>query len=234
MEAALLAGLFWLFYMSLEPIIRRRWPHRIISWNRLLAGAFRDPLVGRDVLVGTLAGLVFPIAVFTIPLLGTWLGLAPDRPASFNTNALLGIKVAFAEFLYDRAFTIFFSFGFLFVFLIFYIVLRREWLAGVAFFICGIFYASVQMSQDWRLGIIGGGMAAAAAVFVLMRFGLLAFVTANVVGDLFFNFPLTTDFSAWYFDVTLLALGIFLAIVIYGFYVSLGGQKLVRDGLIPE
>jgi hypothetical protein len=39
---------------ALEPYLRRRWPERIISWNRLLAGEFRDPLVGRDILIGSL------------------------------------------------------------------------------------------------------------------------------------------------------------------------------------
>ena len=48
----------WLIYIALEPFLRRRWPHRIISWNRLLRGNLRDPLVGRDILIGALA--LFP------------------------------------------------------------------------------------------------------------------------------------------------------------------------------
>jgi len=42
------SALFWscfvgVMYLALEPYLRRRWPDRIISWNRLLAGDFRDP-----------------------------------------------------------------------------------------------------------------------------------------------------------------------------------------------
>jgi hypothetical protein len=33
--------------------VRRRWPATLVSWSRLLAGRFRDPLVGRDVLAGS-------------------------------------------------------------------------------------------------------------------------------------------------------------------------------------
>ena len=44
----------WLFYIALEPDLRQRWPHRIISWSRLLAGRWHDPLVGRDLLIGGL------------------------------------------------------------------------------------------------------------------------------------------------------------------------------------
>ena len=51
------SGVFiWLIYVAIEPIARRRWPDLLISWSRLLAGRFRDPLVGRDVLVGILFG----------------------------------------------------------------------------------------------------------------------------------------------------------------------------------
>jgi serine/threonine-protein kinase len=46
----------WALYIALEPYVRRRWPATLVSWSRLLAGRFRDPLVGRDVLVGCLAG----------------------------------------------------------------------------------------------------------------------------------------------------------------------------------
>ena len=67
-------GLFsWLAYISAEPYVRRWWPEALVSWARLLAGRGRDPLVGRDVLVGIVIG------VFSAALLGiifTVLGLA--------------------------------------------------------------------------------------------------------------------------------------------------------------
>ena len=44
--------LVWIFYMALEPYVRRIWPEMVISWSRLLAGRWFDPLVGRDVLAG--------------------------------------------------------------------------------------------------------------------------------------------------------------------------------------
>jgi serine/threonine-protein kinase len=40
------------FYLAAEPALRRRWPELLISWSRLLAGRWRDPRVGRDVLLG--------------------------------------------------------------------------------------------------------------------------------------------------------------------------------------
>ncbi|HEV2691158.1 MAG TPA: serine/threonine-protein kinase, partial [Bryobacteraceae bacterium] len=46
-----------LTYISFEPFVRRKWPETIVSWSRVLVGGFRDPLVGRDVLLGTLMGV---------------------------------------------------------------------------------------------------------------------------------------------------------------------------------
>jgi hypothetical protein len=53
----LLFGLLaWMGYMAVEPYGRRSWPRPMVSWQRLLSGRLRDPLVGRDLLVGALAG----------------------------------------------------------------------------------------------------------------------------------------------------------------------------------
>lgn len=51
------AGVSWMGYVSCEPYLRRRLPGTLISWTRAMAGRLRDPLVGRDVLIGLLAGV---------------------------------------------------------------------------------------------------------------------------------------------------------------------------------
>ncbi|HKR00095.1 MAG TPA: serine/threonine-protein kinase, partial [Pyrinomonadaceae bacterium] len=62
LAAGLQSAVFWssfvgLMYLALEPFLRRRWPERVISWSRLLAGDWRDALVGRDVLLGAAFGV---------------------------------------------------------------------------------------------------------------------------------------------------------------------------------
>jgi len=72
----------WIFYMAFEPLIRRQSPARLISWNRLLAGRFRDPMVGGHVLVGvTVAVLTWCAthALGSLPFLAT---SAPKLPYS--------------------------------------------------------------------------------------------------------------------------------------------------------
>ena len=51
-SALLWAGFSWLIYMSVEPYVRRWWPTTLVGWTRLISGRGRDPLVGREVLVG--------------------------------------------------------------------------------------------------------------------------------------------------------------------------------------
>src|SRR5882757_4874472 len=57
--ALCISGTTWLFYLALEPWVRRKWPQTIISWSRLLSGQVRDPLVGRDTLFGVILGVTW-------------------------------------------------------------------------------------------------------------------------------------------------------------------------------
>src|ERR1700730_13326649 len=75
--ALLLAGLLWLLYFALEPYVRRRWPNTIISWSRVLGGSLRDPLVGRDILVGVLFGICWALLSQLENLVRFWRGAAP-------------------------------------------------------------------------------------------------------------------------------------------------------------
>ena len=74
-SALFAAGLCWLGYLAVEPFVRRRWPDVLVSWARLLAGELRDPLVGRDVLVGCAAGPALAVIGFVSILVPGWIGL---------------------------------------------------------------------------------------------------------------------------------------------------------------
>ena len=67
---------------------------------------------------------------------------------------------------------------------------------------------------------------AALLFFVLFRFGLVATVLTVFSDNLFANFPITLDASAWYSGVGYAVLMIFAAFVLYAFRTSLGGRPL--------
>jgi hypothetical protein len=77
-------------------------------------------------------------------------------------------------------------------------------------------------------------LAAGAFIFVLTRFGFLAAIFSQffLLNSEFH--PYTTDFSAWYAQSGIFALAAVVALVVYGFYISLAGQSLFRDGLLKE
>jgi len=126
------AGFVWLVYIALEPYVRRRLPSTIISWSRLLAGGLRDPLVGRDLLVGFVAatGLVVLGTIrFFVP---GWLGLAPSIPRGISPPTLLGGRHAISILFGLSHVLIFTSLGMLFLLILLRILLRRQWAAVVA------------------------------------------------------------------------------------------------------
>jgi serine/threonine-protein kinase len=87
-----LSCFMWVLYVALEPYERRRWPATLVSWSRLLAGGFRDPLIGRDILVGCF------LAAFTLALprfgwfVSSWLGYPPPRPFSGSEWQSIGAQ----------------------------------------------------------------------------------------------------------------------------------------------
>ena len=98
-----LSCIVWLLYVSLEPYLRRRWPEGIISWSRLLTGHLRDPLVGRDLLLGTSFGILLGVLVRGSSWLSDLFATAPSMPDSPDLTNLLGTAQRIAN-LVDQQF----------------------------------------------------------------------------------------------------------------------------------
>src|SRR5690606_15659448 len=79
---------------AVEPYVRRRWPHRLVAWTRLLTGRFRDPLVGRDVLTGLAIGAAWACLVPLSAAASQLVGLPPPGPRIGNLTALSGVAPA--------------------------------------------------------------------------------------------------------------------------------------------
>jgi hypothetical protein len=82
-SAILSASLYGLLYLAIEPQVRRLWPHLLVTWSRLVSGRWRDPLLGRALVMGSLMGLAMTLITFGhygLPDLFGWPAFAP--PAS--------------------------------------------------------------------------------------------------------------------------------------------------------
>jgi len=223
------ASLVCMAYLGLEPYVRRRWPTILISWSRLLAGRFRDPLVGRDVLFGLLIGIVVNFIrvsfmnispnTFTFsPITETLLkGLSSARLAAGNLVFIAVIAVVVAL----RA---------LFILFLLRLLARRDWLAVVLFVLVPV---AISYDRNWQVSarvLLENGLLAVA----MTRYGLVAVVASIFVTRALLNFPVTLNFSVWYAGIGLAPLVAVLALAVFAFYTSLGGQKMFQGSLLED
>jgi hypothetical protein len=211
-------------YTALEPYARRRWPHMLISWKRLLGGGVRDPLVGRDVLTGAAAG----VAMSVIYLAGLLVPAALGRPASVVIPFVQGPTLTLTTQVLFRIFVnqysaVLFAMVFLFVLVLLRMVLRRDWLAAVAF---AVFAAGPIPGEDPVYGWASGAFRAVIIALVLTRGGLLALAAALVYMFTVVEIPLTLDLGAWYVVRAAPVLIVLAAIAVYAFHTSLAGKPM--------
>jgi len=228
LAATLFEGLMlWILYLALEPYVRKRWPETIISWTRALAGRFRDPLVGRDVLLGCLIGVAGD-AASRAP---RWLGVDPRRPPALPLPSLASTRHLFGEFLDGQIHALIVPMLFLVLLLLFGVVLRRMALAaGAVLVVVGLI--GWAFGHHW-LDPLGMLLFAGVILLLLTRFGLLATTVACAVSNAL-AYCVTADLFAWYGTGTILALLWIVAIAGYGFHTSFAGRPLFGERFLQE
>jgi predicted Ser/Thr protein kinase len=225
--ALLLAAGVWILYMAVEPFARRRWPHSMIGWSRLLAGGIRDPLVGRDTVVGLTIGTAVALLGILQQLLLLRFGLMPS--VTVIPRTLLGVRGALAGFLIIIPDCVLLALVWFVLIFILRTVLRRDWLAAAALVI-------VYMALKWfstpaspLLGALFTAVQTTLLIVVMLRFGLLALIASSFVFELLLLFPITPDFSVWYGGASLFALLSVAALAAFAFHSSLAGRPLLGD-----
>jgi serine/threonine-protein kinase len=231
-QAVYNAVFLWLLYVALEPFVRKRWPKRIISWSRLLAGGYRDPLVGRDILIGAVfAVAAMLVALFTSIVIG-WIGQPPQLTLNPGASQI-GSNLFIRKFGDQLSSAIFLGFMSLFLLLLFFVALRRERLAfGLLWLLLTLVGTLLGETPVQLIPLTALG--AFIPVYVLYRYGLLASVATFFFTHLALYYPITPELTAWYAHDFTIALVICVALVAYGFYTSLGGQKLFTGRLLEE
>jgi hypothetical protein len=214
-------------YLAIEPYVRRRWPHAIISWTRLLSGRLRDPLVGRDMMVGSILGISWGIAYYVLFIEGRRYGFPP------NVNwgdFMLGPRTVLGAWIWHVANSVQATLGMFFLMFVFRVLLRKPWLAAIAFI--GLWTAIKFVGSSHgpllvpvQLFVYSG------AAFVLLRYGALSLATGIFVADILLNVAITSHPSAWYYGGTWFVLLTVVALACWAFYIALAGQKLWKASL---
>lgn len=231
-KALYYAARTWLLYVALEPYVRRKWPRVLISWSRLLAGRWRDPMIGRDLLAGTLLGLLMTFIARASTFWPRWLGWRPDNPQQPITSAfgsarhvLFFIFRSFPEYVFP-------TIALVALIVILRVMLRKHVLAiAVAFAL--VCLTSLGGDADWRAQAIEAVLVAVFVLGALLRFGIVGLTSLGVVWSLN-GMPLTLDTTAWYFGRSFVTLIFLAALALAGAVIALGDKPLFGTPLFDE
>jgi hypothetical protein len=188
--------------------------------------------VGRDVLLGCLAGVAVVLAYFVTLYPPEWLGshaIVPEPLASGETLSTIRF-VGFRLFV-NQFSAVLFALAYLLMIVLFRVLLRNTALAMAAF--C-VIQAWPQLGQDPTLEWVTGFVRALLLLATLVRGGLLAATVALYVAFCLLEVPPTLDLSGWYAMRCLPVVLVVLGLATWGFLRSLGGKPLFGSGLLED
>jgi len=223
------AGLLWILYLALEPELRSRWPHSIVTWNRLLAGRWRDAQVGAHILIGATVGVLIWVSAELVEfgfgkpnVLGPEAGLAltlGSRQWFAAHAAHLGGALPLGLVLFLGVFGM-------------RLLVRKDLLAALlASALAVAFNFNASHFTEWQILLPIYFVLFAVLIFVLLRLGLVAAMTAvfflNSCGQIIVG----ADWTTWYAPYGVATLALLLGISLFAFWRSLGSRDLLGSGV---
>jgi predicted Ser/Thr protein kinase len=221
------AGMLWVLYLALEPALRAKWPHSIVTWNRVLAGNWRDSQVAAHVLIGCAAGCAL-WTLFTVRALVLFDSFGPNvGGALMSMDSVRGLSASLFGRLKECL-----SLGLLGFFFLFgaKTLLRRDWLAAMAGALLFPLIESGVVNSTNRLPIfLVYVVVYAVMLMIMLRLGVVAtmmtMLMLNVTGTSSLGLNLTT----WWAPNGLLAMSLVLLVAVWSFQQSLGRRELLGD-----
>ncbi|MGD8396019.1 MAG: hypothetical protein PVF43_11140, partial [Candidatus Eiseniibacteriota bacterium] len=229
----------WVIYMAVEPYVRRVWPRMLIGLVRLLGGRWRDPSVGREVLIGTAIGCALSalLALLVwIPAAGS--GSGSDTAAQLPFGADLWSMVSPLHFGslkgHRMAWTVIDALFLAGLLVAIRLVVRNGWataMLGAAVLIVMVYRWGFLDYGDyplWAKAIFA--LVSGTTVFLLYtRVGILASIVTVFVTQPYT--VLAAGFGAWYSPYVVAELAIPLALGAYGLSASLAGRSILASVL---
>jgi hypothetical protein len=221
------------FYLALEPFARRHWPDSMISWSRLLNGRFRDPAVGREVLIGMFA----PQAVFCVIALAL-LGLDAagllawsSPPPAPTPGGLGGPLRPLAQVVHASGDIVFFGGLFLLFLLLLRALVRIAWLADGLWLalLLGLIYLFGREDPDTPGAIYSFAVVLSTFLVLLARVGFLSAVVCLFTYVLPFSTAMTLRPGDWYFSSSLVILVAFALLAVWAYKTSTAGRSVFES-----
>jgi len=221
-----------IFYLALEPFVRKKDPRTIISWSRLLAGDFADPLVARDLLIGSVYGVWLCLCEGGDNILLPLFHKLPPMPGTPAPESLNGIRSSIGLLLHFSLIFLLYGLLIFFLFFLLRLAVRKDWIAAMVIVVLG---GVTNTGGDyWLVTFIASMIIWLSILFMLSRFGLLVVIVGLIIQNVLIVFPVTSNFSVWYGGSALVGLLAIAALAIFGFSRSLAGQRIFSADILDR
>jgi hypothetical protein len=161
-------------------------------------------------------------------------GATPNFPDINSGLDALGLRAFVPSLMNQIAASLAQSLIWTFLLLFLSMLLRRDWLGiGVGWLLLSallVLLGSYRSPLSWPFAV------AVCALYVTLvaRFGMLALLVSIIFHHLLVFFPITPDLTAWHATPFIIDLLLLVALALYGFRISLGGQRLLRGSFLED
>jgi hypothetical protein len=227
-HASFWGAALWGAYVAVEPLVRRRWPRMMIGWTRLLAGRWRDPMIGQEALAGVCAALAILMAWHASVIIPEWLGqnVVPQFVAVSPLGSLRQVAYYVSRAFGEACLR---AVGAAALLLVLQVVARQRLLAVTLTILVLTLTFLGDTTAPASSRVTYALFAAVIVFFVMTRFGALSLAVTAFLIIVMRTLPVTPDVAKWYFGRGLIAVGAVLIMAIFGLVVSVG-----KKGLLPS
>ncbi len=226
--AVLVASLLWLFYLALEPYVRRLRPWTLVSWTRALNGGLRDAVVGRDALIGMSWAALLSLALAFAGLVPAWLGRPAPVPDAGHLEILLGTRRLLGNLVGAPVDSTLLGLAALLLFLLLRLLTRRDLpAAGLIVAILCVSEAADMEAEPW-LSIPVALLLFGSYLALLLRFGVLAAIVGSYALSLLFTPTNSWALGSWTGSTTPLVMLVLFCLAAYAFRTALGSHTSLR------
>ena len=219
-----------ILYLAVEPYVRRQAPRLLIAWSRLVAGRLRDPLVGRDLMIGGVAaGLTVALSRAAVPL-SAWLGLGRVLPLNPLSGVEMRTTLGSLSTIFEGVMMAIITTIVMLAVIVIFALITRSYGVAVLLTVLAVATTTITGNVPFVVNIAQLSI----TVFVLYRFGALAFAACALLRTAMFYTPFTLDLSAWFAPRGVAMLLLMAGLMVAALRISLAGKPLFRDTMLEE
>jgi hypothetical protein len=174
-------------------------------------------VVGRDVLFGSVWGVLSAVGAGLVLRLPRLLGYADSTPDIGFLDTLLGFRSRLSFVVARPLDAALLGLGMLLLFLVLRLILRRDGLAGFALIVILCLVGIAQSDQPLWFSLPVGLVFVGSLVWLLLRFGLVATIAGVCVSDALRFTPQSLELDSWLGSGTTFTVPLVIVLAVYAF-----------------